>query len=489
MLARAIMLQGTGSDVGKSLIAAGLARAFTQRGLRVRPFKPQNMSNNAAVTPDGGEIGRAQALQARAARTAASVHMNPLLLKPQSEVGAQIVLQGRVLGSADARAYHRMKPNLLGAVLDSFRKVEAQADLVIVEGAGSPAETNLRAGDLANMGFARAAGIPVLLIGDIDRGGVIASLVGTKAVIEPADAALVRGFIINKFRGDKALLERAVADIALRTGWPSLGILPYFARAERLPAEDALALVERRAGTGRVRIVVLAYPRIANFDDIDPLRLEPAVDVVFLRGADPIPGDAALVILPGSKATIADLGALHEAGWDIDLKAHVRRGGHVLGICGGYQMLGRQVADPDGLEGPPRTVAGLGLLEIDTMLAGPKVLLETTGRSEPDATPFKGYEMHVGRTEGPDCARPLLSFADGRRDGARSPSGRVLGCYVHGLFCDDRQRRRWLAMLEAPASALDYEAEVEATLDALARELERHLDVDAILELARVPSL
>jgi len=488
MPARAIMLQGTGSDVGKSLLAAGLARAFTQRGLRVRPFKPQNMSNNAAVTADGGEIGRAQALQARAARATPSVHMNPVLLKPQGEFGAQVVVQGRVIGTADARTYHGMRPNLFGAVLDSFRKLAAEADLVIVEGAGSPSETNLRAGDIANMGFARAAGVPVALVGDIDRGGVIASLVGTKVVLEGADAALIKGFIVNKFRGDKTLFEPALAEIAERTGWVSLGILPYLAWADRLPAEDSLALAHRRAGSGRVRIAVLAYPRIANFDDFDPLRLEPALDVVFVRGADPIPGDAALVILPGSKATIADLAALRAAGWDVDLNAHVRRGGHVLGICGGYQMIGRNVADPDGLEGPARSVAGLGLLDVETTLAGPKVLIEATGHSEPDGTPFRGYEMHVGRTTGAGCAHPFLRFGDGRFDGARSPSGRVVGCYVHGLFADDGQRKRWLALLGAGTSTLDYEAEVETTLDALAKELERHLDVDAILRYARTPS-
>ena len=504
--ARVLMFQGTGSDVGKSLIVAGLARAFTTRGLVVRPFKPQNMSNNAAVTADGGEIGRAQALQARAARVAPSVHMNPVLLKPQSEIGSQVVVQGRVVGNAKAREYQAMKPKLMGAVLDSFARLGAGADLVLVEGAGSASETNLRASDIANMGFARAVSAPVVLIGDIDRGGVIASLVGTRAVIDPADAALIRGFVVNKFRGDAALFEPAMRDIAARTGWRDLGIVPHFRDAARLPAEDALALDVRNSpspplgfppppapphrGEGRrTRVVVLAYPRVSNFDDFDPLRLEPGVDLVFLRPGEPIPGHAALVVLPGSKATIADLGVLRETGWDIDIAAHVRRGGHVLGICGGYQMLGRAVADPLGLEGPARTVDGLGLLDVDTELGGDKILVETTGTSLPDGAPFEGYEMHVGRTQGPGTARAVIRLADGRHDGAIAPSGRVAGCYIHGLFAHDQQRRAWLARIGAAASPLDYEADVEATLDALARHLEQHLDCDALLALATEPNL
>ncbi|HET9161093.1 MAG TPA: cobyric acid synthase, partial [Caulobacteraceae bacterium] len=375
MAARALMIQGTGSDVGKSLIVAGLARAFTKRGLRVRPFKPQNMSNNAAVTAEGGEIGRAQALQARAARVAPTVHMNPVLLKPQSEVGAQVVVQGKVVGNAKARDYQTMKAKLLDAVLESFGTLVAESDLVLVEGAGSASEVNLRAGDIANMGFARAANVPVVLLGDIDRGGVIASIVGTKTVIDPADAAMIVGFIVNRFRGDPSLFDEGLKTIATKTGWPSFGLVPYFDAAHRLPAEDALGLPTAPRGEG-LKIAVLAYPRIANFDDFDPLRLEPSVNLVFVRPGEALPGDAALVILPGSKATIADLAALRQAGWDIDLRAHVRRGGHVLGICGGYQMLGRSIADPDGIEGPPAMVEGLGLLPVDTVLEGDKVLVE-----------------------------------------------------------------------------------------------------------------
>ena len=438
MAARAIMLQGTGSDVGKSLLVAGLARAFANRGLRVRPFKPQNMSNNAAVTADGGEIGRAQALQARAARVQPSIHMNPVLLKPQSDIGSQVVVQGRVVGNAKAREYQAMKPALLGAVLESLHHLAREADLVLVEGAGSASEVNLRAGNIANMGFARAAGVPVVLVGDIDRGGVIASLVGTKTVIA---------------------------------------------------AEDALGLVvgPARGRSDRTLVVVLAYPRVSNFDDFDPLRLETGVDLVFLRPGEPIPGDAALVILPGSKATIADLTALRESGWDIDLKAHVRRGGHVLGTCGGYQMLGTKISDPDGIEWPAGSVAGLGLLDVETVLGGDKVLVDILGESADGMAPFKGYEMHVGRTSGAGCAKPLLRFADRRAEGAIDASGRIAGCYVHGLFSDDRQRGHWLRRVASQPSALAYEADVEATLDRLADHIERHIDCNRLLELARSP--
>ena len=485
MQARALMIQGTGSDVGKSLLVAGLARVFVRRGLRVRPFKPQNMSNNAAVTADGGEIGRAQALQARAARAAVSVHMNPVLLKPQSDVGAQLVVQGRVVGNTWAHDYQAIKAGLLGAVLDSFGRLAAEADLVLVEGAGSASEVNLRADDIANMGFARAADVPVVLVGDINRGGVIASLVGTKSVIDPEDAAMIVGFIVNRFRGDPSLFADGMKRIADQTGWPALGLVPYFPDAIRLPAEDALSLPGRSAPGGAVKVVVLAYPHLANFDDVDPLRQEPGVDVVFVRPGEPIPGDARLVILPGSKATIADLATLREAGWDIDLKAHLRRGGHVLGLCGGYQMLGRRVADREGIEGPPGSVEGLGLLDAETVMGGDKVLVEVTGKTVTEGVPFKGYEMHVGRTT--TTARPLLDLDRGGTDGAIDASGRIAGCYIHGLLADDRQRSHWLQKIGAASSGLDYEAGIESTLDRLADHLEEHVDCARLLALARMP--
>jgi adenosylcobyric acid synthase len=498
MTAKALMLAGTGSDVGKSLIAAGLCRLLSNRGLTVRPFKPQNMSNNAAVTADGGEIGRAQALQARACRVAPTIDMNPVLLKPQSEIGAQVVVQGRVAGNADARAYQSMKASLMAPVLDSFGRLARDADLVLVEGAGSASEINLRAGDIANLGFARAAGVPVVLVGDIDRGGVIASLVGTKAVLEADDAAMIRGFLVNKFRGDPVLFASGMTAIAQRTGWVALGLVPHFPDARRLPAEDALALDGLRDATrptgGKPLIAVLAYPRISNFDDFDPLRLEPGVDLVMLRPGEAIPGTARLVILPGSKATIADMAALREAGWDVDLAAHVRRGGHVLGVCGGYQMLGQTVSDPDGIEGPPQTVPGLGYLDVATTMLGDKALLEVggetwVGKAGGGGAPFTGYEMHVGESVGDGTRRPLLDIAGGRADGAVSADGRIAGCYVHGLFAHDAQRAEWLARLGVEGSAFNYDQDVEATLDRLAEHLEAHIDCDALLALAQEPTI
>jgi adenosylcobyric acid synthase len=479
------MIQGTCSDVGKSLLVAGLARAFTRRGLKVRPFKPQNMSNNAAVTADGGEIGRAQALQARAARVPLSVHMNPVLLKPQSDVGAQVVVQGKVMGNAKAREYQGLKPRLLGAVLDSFGRLAGECDLVLVEGAGSASEVNLRANDIANMGFARAADVPVVLVGDIDRGGVIASLVGTKTVIEFADAEMIVGFIVNRFRGDPSLFDDGMKTVRERTGWPALGLVPYFTEAHRLPAEDAVILQEQKAGhaDGRVRIAVLVYPRIANFDDFDPLRLDPGVDLVFVGPHQPVPGDAKLVILPGSKSTIGDLVFLRQQGWDIDIKAHARRGGHVLGLCGGYQMLGRTVADPLGIEGPAGSVEGLGLLDVVTEMTPDKSTIPVQGRDCATGAAVSGYEIHLGRTEGADCARPMLMLGE-RPDGAESRDGRVRGTYVHGLFTSDEFRRAWLAQFSV-ASQLAYEERIEQALDALADHLDAHLDVDRIVAIAR----
>jgi adenosylcobyric acid synthase len=484
-LTRALMFQGTGSDVGKSLIVAGLCRAFTLRGLKVRPFKPQNMSNNAAVTADGGEIGRAQALQARACGAAPSVHMNPVLLKPQSEGGSQVVVQGRLAGNATGREYQSWKPKLMAAALDSFARMQAEADLVLVEGAGSPAEVNLRRGDIANMGFARAADIPVVLIGDIDRGGVIAQIVGTKAVIDPNDAAMIGAFLVNKFRGDATLFDEGMRIIAERTQWPSLGLIPFFAGAARLPAEDSVALERQSAARDSgVTIAIPMLPRIANFDEFDPLRLEPGVRLMMLRPGEPIPAEARLVILPGSKATVADLAFLRAQGWDVDIAAHRRRGGRVLGVCGGYQMLGVRLADPEGVEGSPGEAAGLGLLDVETIMSGDKILTRVRGTCLDNGAPFGGYEMHIGRTSGPACARPLVRFADGRHDGAISADGRVMGVYVHGLFAEDAQRAAWLASLGA-RSDLDYELAVERTLDELAAHLARHIDLDRLLKLAR----
>jgi adenosylcobyric acid synthase len=483
----ALMLQGCGSDVGKSVLVAGLCRLFANLGLTVRPFKPQNMSNNAAVTEDGGEIGRAQALQAIACRAAPSVDMNPVLLKPQTDVGAQLIVRGRIEGVRSARDYQGGKAALLEVVLDSYRRLAAAADLVIVEGAGSPAEINLRAGDIANMGFARVAEVPVILIGDIDRGHVIAALAGAQAVLDPADAAMVRGFIINKFRGDPALFDAGREAITRITGWPDLGLVPWLGAAARLPAEDAVPLRAGRPGrgAGSVRIAVPMLPRIANFDDFDPLRQEPEVDLAFIPPGTALPGDADLVILPGSKATLADLAFFRAEGWDLDLAAHLRRKGRVLGICGGYQMLGRRIADPEGIEGPPGEAPGLGLLDLETVLTADKVLRPVRGRGFGGA-PFDGYEMHVGRTTGPGLASPFLEIAGEGAHGAATADGRVAGGYVHGLFQSGAFRAAFLESFGARGSRHDHDQVVDAALDEIAGALGRSLDVPALAQIANL---
>ncbi len=480
-MARSIMIQGAGSNVGKSIIVAGLARACARRGLRVAPFKPQNMSNNAAVTVDGGEIGRAQALQAMAAGLDPVVDMNPVLLKPESDTGAQIIVQGHWFGTLKAKEYGQQKGLLLPKVMESFRRLCASADLVLVEGAGSPAEVNLRAGDIANMGFAEAADIPVILVGDIDRGGVIAQLVGTHAVLTETDRSRIRAFVINKFRGDPSLFDDGLREVMRHTDWACLGVLPWFADAWRLPAEDIIDIAGRKGGP--LKIVVPRLGRIANFDDLDPLSSEPGVTVEIVDPGRPLPGDAALVLIPGSKSTIADLAAFVENGWDIDLRAHVRRGGHVLGICGGYQMLGTTIADPDGLEGSPVTVGGLGLLDVATIMKPEKRLALSTACYLPTDDAVTGYEIHLGETTGPDCSHHWLTIA-GRPEGAASPDGRVRGCYLHGLFNADAFRATILAELGGSSQIQSHRDQVERTLDNLADHLEKHLDLNLLLSLS-----
>jgi adenosylcobyric acid synthase len=486
-LAKALMFQGTGSDVGKSVLVAGLCRVAKRRGIRVLPFKPQNMSNNAAVAVgDGisGEIGRAQWLQALACGAEPSVHMNPVLLKPQSETGSQVVVQGKVFGTARGRDYQKLKPQLMAAVLESFARVCANADLVLVEGAGSPAEVNLRSGDIANMGFATRAGVPVVLVGDIDRGGVIASLVGTHAVLSLQDRNMVAGYIINKFRGDQSLFAEGISIIGRHTGWRSFGILPHLAAARRLPAEDSVALERGFAsGNGRIRIAVPVLPHISNFDDFDPLLAEPDVDLVFVRSGDPIPADAALIILPGSKSTLADLAQLRANRWDRDIARHHARGGRIIGLCGGYQMLGRKVSDPLGMEGEAASVHGLGLLEIETVMQGEKVTRLSHALSADGNLPLDGYEIHLGRTVGDDCARPMV-WIDGRADGAVSGDGLVSGCYLHGLFGSDPYRKALIENLGGIATSHSYRQDIENALDEIAARIEECLEVEALLATA-----
>ena len=485
----ALMLQGCGSDVGKSVLVAGLCRLFANRGLTVRPFKPQNMSNNAAVTVDGGEIGRAQALQAIACRTPPTVDMNPVLIKPQSDRGAQIVVRGRMTGAEAAASYQRRKGELLGVALDSYRRLAADCDLVIVEGAGSPAEINLRAGDIANMGFALAAQVPVVLVGDIDRGHVIAALAGAHTVLATDDAKAIQGFIINKFRGDPKLFDDGRRIITELTGWPDLGMVPWLKAAAQLPAEDAVVLqtAVNSAPGRRLKIVVPMLSRIANFDDFDPLRAEPDVALAFIPPGQPLPGDADLIILPGTKATLADLAFLRAQGWDIDLAGHVRRGGRVLGVCGGYQMLGGALADPQGIEGPPGAAAGLGLLEVDTVLTAQKTLRPVAGAAF--GARFSGYEMHVGVTTGPGQQRAFLELDAEGPHGACSADGRIMGGYVHGLFAAGGFRSAFLGLLGARSDGLDHDARVDQALDAIADELAQHLDIAALARIAGLETI
>ena len=481
------MFQGTGSDVGKTVLVAGLCRAMKNRGLRVKPFKPQNMSNNAAVAEadEGqGEIGRGQWLQALACGVKPSVHMNPVLLKPQDQIGSQVVVQGKVWGSAKAREYLSLKPKLLTAVMDSFERVKADADIVLVEGAGSPGEINLRAGDIANMGFAQEANVPVILIGDIDRGGVIASLVGTHTILPEEDRAMIAGYLINKFRGDVSLFDEGLEHITQFTGWPSFGVLPWVDAVKRLPAEDSVAL-DRMNGPlpEGFRVVVPALGKIANFDDLDPLASESGVSVQFIRKGDAFPDEFDMMVLPGSKATIADMAELRENGWEAPIKAFAERGGVVIGVCGGYQMLGRKISDPKGIEGTVREIEGLGLLNVETELLPEKTVQTFEPASCEFGCDLSGYEIHMGYTDGPDCARAMVSL-DGRFDGAISKQGNVRGCYLHGLFGSDTYRKAVLKQCGFEADeSVSYAASVEQALDELAEAIEKHIDVDGLLKV------
>lgn len=479
----AVMLQGTGSDVGKSVLVAGLCRALSNRGFTVRPFKPQNMSNNAAVTVNGGEIGRAQALQAIACRADAHTDMNPVLLKPQADRTSQLIVHGTVRGSLGAENFREARGALLQDVMESYRRLQGQCDIVVVEGAGSPAEINLRAGDIANMGFARAANVPVVLVGDIDRGGVIAAVVGTRAVIDPDDAAMIAGFIINKFRGDPALFIDGYRQIEALSGWPGFGVVPWLPATARLPSEDGVVL-ERSAGQTATRTIVACpiLPRISNFDDLDPLKLEDDVELVMVPPGKPIPANAKLIILPGSKATIADMAAMRKEGWDIDILAHHRRGGLLMGICGGYQMLGNRIIDPSRIEGDVCEIKGLGLLDVETVLSGDKTLKRVEG--EAFSASFEGYEMHIGETAGADCVRPFAILRGARHDGALSPDGRVMGSYVHGQLASTALRSALLRRIDVLSSGADYELTVDAALDEIAAALEAHLDIDALVALS-----
>lgn len=480
-----LMVQGTTSDAGKSTLVAALCRWLARQGVAVAPFKPQNMALNSAVTADGGEIGRAQAVQAQAAGLAPHTDMNPVLLKPNSDTGAQVIIHGRAVSCMDAVAYHDYKAVAMQAVLESHRRLSAAYCVVMVEGAGSPAEINLRARDIANMGFAEAVDCPVILIADIDRGGVFAHLVGTLELLSPSEQARVRGFVINRFRGDIALLQPGLDWLEARTGKPVLGVLPYLMDFH-LEAEDAIDARQSTKGERTLKVVVPVLPRISNHTDFDPLRLHPQVDLCFVGAGQAIPA-ADLIILPGSKSVRADLAWLREQGWEAAIQRHLRYGGKLLGICGGLQMLGERIGDPHGLEGAAGESAGFGLLAFSTRLEREKQLRNVQGRLALDDAPVAGYEIHAGVSHGPALANPAARLDDGRCDGALSEDGQVLGTYLHGLFESPTAREvllRWAGLDEV--EAIDYHALRERDIERLADLVEAHLDTGLLRELCGV---
>ncbi|MDG9922776.1 MULTISPECIES: cobyric acid synthase [unclassified Pseudomonas] len=477
-----LMIQGTTSDAGKSTLVTALCRWLQRQGVSVVPFKPQNMALNSAVTADGGEIGRAQAVQAQAAGLAPHTDMNPVLLKPNSDTGAQVIIHGRAVGNMNAVAYHDYKRVAREAVLESHARLTAQYPVVMVEGAGSPAEINLRAGDIANMGFAEAVDCPVLLIADIDKGGVFAHLVGTLELLSESEQARVKGFVINRFRGDIALLQPGLDWLEQRTGKPVLGVLPYLMDFH-LEAEDAVQVLQPDKEREVLRVAVPVLPRISNHTDFDPLRLHPQVDLQFIGPGQAIP-PADLIILPGSKSVRADLARLREHGWDAAIARHLRYGGKVLGICGGLQMLGTRIDDPHGLEGPAGSSAGLGLLDYATVLEQEKQLRNVQGRLVLGDLPVSGYEIHAGVSSGPALSNPAVRLDDGRADGAISADGQVMATYLHGLF--ERPAAcaallAWAGLREA--RQVDYHARRERDIERLADLVEAHLDTRLLREL------
>lgn len=481
MPASTLMIQGTTSDAGKSALVTGLCRWLRRRGVRVAPFKPQNIALNSAVTVDGGEIGRAQAVQAQACGLTPHSDFNPVLLKSTTDVGAQVILHGRAVANLDARSYHAYKPRAMTAVLDSYTRLAGQYQAIVVEGAGSPAEINLRQGDIANMGFAEQVDCPVILIADIDRGGVFAHLVGTLALLSASEQARVKGFVINRFRGDMALLQPGLDWLAAHTGKPVLGVLPYL-HGLSLPAEDALPAGADSKPAARLKVLVPALPRISNHTDFDPLSAHPEVELRYVGPGEAIPA-ADLIVLPGSKAVAADLNWLREHGWETALRHHLRYGGKLIGICGGLQMLGTAIHDPHGIEGAPGSCAGLGLLDLETTLQPDKQLRESSGRLAIDDAPASGYEIHAGTSTGPALARPALHLAHGS-DGALSDDGRIMATYLHGLFDQPAAQRALLAWAGLDHSTtVDAGALAEAAIDRLAGAVETHLDTAALLSL------
>ncbi len=475
---KTLMVQGTTSDAGKSTLVAGLCRVLYRSGVAVVPFKPQNMALNAAVTEDGGEIGRAQAVQAMAAGLQPHTDMNPVLLKPNSDTGCQVIIHGRVQGNQEASTYHEYKKVAMQAMLQSYQRLQQQYDFVMVEGAGSPAEINLRANDIANMGFAEAVDCPVILVADIDKGGVFAHLVGTLALLSGSEQARVAGFVINKFRGDIALLQPGLDWLEQRTGKPVIGVLPYM-HDLHLEAEDAVASSNARKTDIQLTIIVPVLPHIANHTDFDALRLHPQVDLKFVRLNEPVPA-ADLIILPGSKNVRGDLAALREYSWEPVIERHLRYGGKLLGICGGFQMLGQQLHDPIGIEGEAGSSAGFGWLEMETTLEAHKQLKQVSGKLTFADAEMQGYEIHMGVSIGSALERPVHLISN-QAEGALSEDGQIAGSYIHGLFDHPQACAAWLQWAGLSNQvAYDYTKLREQSLERLADSLCKNLNWAAL---------
>ena len=484
-LAKTLMIQGTTSDAGKSTLTTALCRALARRGVSVAPFKPQNMALNSAVTIDGGEIGRSQAVQAQACFLEPHSDMNPVLLKPNSDTGAQIIVQDAVLFNMNAGEYHDYKSIAMAAALESHQRLSEQYEAIVVEGAGSPAEINLRDRDIANMGFAEAVDCPVILVADIDRGGVFAHLVGTLELLSESEQARVKGFVINRFRGDIELLKPGLDWLEQRTGKPVLGVLPYLQNLH-LEAEDAISTKQVTGGGRLLRIAVPMFQRISNHTDFDSLRLHPQVDLQFIGPRQTIP-DCDLIVLPGSKSVRQDLAWLRDNGWEAAIKKHLRYGGKLMGICGGFQMLGNQIADPQGVEGEPGVSPGLGLLDFTTTLEDEKQLRRVSGILTLDEALVSGYEIHAGVSHGPALTQALVKIG-ARNDGARSADGQIIGTYLHGIFDDAPSRAsllRWAGLDEI--ESFEYNSRREADIDLLADTVDRDLDMGFIGGLLALP--
>ncbi len=482
-----IMFQGTGSDVGKSIIVAGFCRTLKKLNISPVPFKPQNMSNNAGITIDGGEIGRSQILQAKACNLEPHTDMNPVLLKPQSNMSSQIVVQGKVLQNCKSEYFRELKPKLMQSVLESFNRLTDSYDIVVVEGAGSPAEINLREGDIANMGFATQTNTPVILVVDVDRGGSIASVVGTYNILPENERKLIVGYIINKFRGDISLYQSAIDEITNRTKLKCFGILPWFEQAKLLPAEDGLGLdnIKNQENKTNFKICVLRTPRISNFDDLDPLFQTKNITVQVLENGQALPIDCDMVLLVGSKSTISDLKYIKDCGWENDIISHYRRGGFVMGICGGYQMLGKKINDPKNYEGNIKSIDGIRLLDCETTMSDNKNLSPYVGTDIITNTKFSGYKMHMGITTGNDTNNPFSIDINNKKDGAISKCGKVFGSYVHSIFNDDTFRQKFLKNITGfEIEVQSYDKNVETTLDQLACHIEKYIDIDEILKIS-----